>query len=145
MPAEQDFSQQIKDLISDLEFSDENVAERAGELLREGAEIVVAEQQRLISVRSKKLPALIKSGKIKKTKKGTYTIACGYDTEAIKVAFKALIMEHGRPGKRSGGKDKNGKPIGRVEPTPHIFRGLENKSDEASQHVVDGLLEAIKW
>lgn len=144
--SEQDtITKDIQDLINSLDIMDDAVNERAASSIREGAEIVASEQRRLICGRSKKLPELIKVGKSRVSKKGTYTVAVGYDTEAIKEGFEGLIMEFGRPGKRSGGVDKNGKRIGKVTPTPHIFRAVDNKGDEATSYVINAVSEVIKW
>ena len=143
--SEQESENDINRLIADLDMMDDAVAERVATGLREGAEIIVQEQRRLISGRSSKLPELIKAGKIRKARSGSYTIACGYDSQAIAEGFEGLIMEFGRPGKRSGGVDKNGKRIGKVTPTPHIYRGFDIASDKASEHLVDTVSEVIKW
>ena len=58
---------------------------------------------------------------------------------------EGLIMEFGRPGKRSGGVDKKGRRIGQVSPTPHVYRAVDNKGDAATSHVVDSVSEVIKW
>ncbi len=144
--SEQDTVSDIKKLIDAVDLMDEAVSNRAASAMRSAAEIIVREQRNLISSRSSKLPELIKAGKLKVNKNGKFNIPCGYDSDAIKEAFEGLIMEFGRPGKSSSdGTDKNGKKIGKVEPTPHIFRGLDNAADEATQHVFDSLLEVIKW
>lgn len=144
--SEQDtVTKDIQDMINALDVMDDAVNERAASSIREGAEIIVQEQRRLISGRSKKLPELIKAGKARVSKEGKYTVACGYDTEAIKEGFEGLIMEFGRPGKSSGGVDKKGRRIGKVTPTPHIFRAVDNKGDEATSHVVNSVSEVIKW
>lgn len=143
--SEQQSENDINYLISCLNMMDDAVAEKVAEGLREGAEIIVREQRRFISGRSSKLPELLKSGKIVKTKSGIYTIPCGYDSSAIIEGFEGLIMEFGRPGSQSNGVDKNGKPIGKVTPTPHIFRGFDVASDSASEHLINVVSEVIEW
>lgn len=144
--SEQDtVTKDIQEMISSLDVMDDDINERVVSSIREGAEIIVQEQRRLISGRSSKLPELLKAGKTMVSKKGKYTVACGYDTEAIKEGFEGLIMEFGRPGKRSGGVDKNGRRIGKVTPTPHVFRAVDNKGDEATNHVINSVSEVIKW
>lgn len=136
---------EIQEMIKALDVMDEAVNERVTTSFREGAEIILQEQRRLIGGRSKKLPELLKVGKSFVSKKGTYTVAIGYDSEAIKEGFEGLIMEFGRPGKRSGGVDKKGRRIGQVSPTPHVYRAVDNKGDAATSHVVDSVSEVIKW
>lgn len=147
--SEQDVEIDIQHMIHALDVMDEEVNERVTTSFREGAEIIVQEQRRLIRGRSKKLPGLLKVGKAMVSKKGTYTVAIGYDTKAIEEGFEGLIMEFGRPGKRSGGVyqkgKRKGKPIGKVTPTPHVFRAVDNKGDEAAYHVIDSVAEVIKW
>lgn len=147
--SEQDVEIDIQNMINALDVMDEKVNERVTTSFREGAEIIVREQRRLISGRSSKLPELLKVGKFIVDKKGKLSVTCGYDTDAINKGFEGLIMEFGRPGKRSGGVyqkgKRKGKPIGKVTPTPHVFRAVDNKGDEAAYHVIDSVAEVIKW
>lgn len=143
--SEQDVELDIRHMINALDVMDAEVNERVTTSFREGAEIIVQEQRRLISGRSSKLPGLLKVGKSVVSKNGTYSVTIGYDTDAINEGFEGLIMEFGRPGKQSKGVDTLGRQIGKVTPTPHVFRAVDNKGDEAAYHVIDSVAEVIKW
>lgn len=141
---------QFKSAIKALDNCDAVVKEKVAALLREKAKIIRDEQRRLIEKRSPKLARLIEVGKLTaKSSVGSYKIGVGYSTEAIKEAFEGLIMEFGRPGKTSDGVDKNGKPIGRVEATPHIRQGFDNVIKRVSDELRDELFklveETLRW
>lgn len=150
--SEQSFSI-FHDTLKAIDLMDDAVASKAASALRNGANVIEAEQKRLISGRSSKLAGLIEAGKIKIRKKsGEIVIEIGYSTEAIKAGFEGLIMEFGRPGKVRKGVMRyplsNGKThkrkIGRVEPTPHIRKGFDNKADEAAEMVLDELWQEVE-
>lgn len=148
--SEQSFEYQIRAAIKALDNCDKSIQERAVELLREKAKKIRDEQRNLIRSRSPKLANLIEVGNLTaKSSSRSWRISIGYDTNAIKEAFEGLVMEFGRPGKSSDGVDKNGKPIGRVEPTPHIRQGFDNViddvTDELAQELFDLIEESLVW
>lgn len=148
--SEQSFENQIRAAIKALDNCDITLQERAVELLREKAKKIRDEQRNLIRSRSPKLANLIEVGNLTaKSSSRSWRISIGYDTAAIKEAFEGLVMEFGRPGKNSDGVDKNGKPIGRVEPTPHIRQGFDNVIDdvvdEMAQELFDLIEESLVW
>lgn len=148
--SEQSFENQIRAAIKALDNCDITLQERAVELLREKAKKIRDEQRNLIRSRSPKLANLIEVGNLTaKSSSHSWRISIGYDTAAIKEAFEGLVMEFGRPGKSSDGVDKNGKPIGRVEPTPHIRQGFDNViddvTDELAQELFDLIEESLVW
>lgn len=149
--SEQGFS--IQETLKSIDLMNDAVAASAAAALKSGAKLIETEQKRLISAKSGKLAGLIEAGKIKIRKKsGEIVIEIGYSTEAIKAGFEGLIMEFGRPGKARKGVMKyplrNGKTqvrkIGRVEPTPHIRKGFDNKADEAAEMVLDELWQEVE-
>lgn len=140
-----DIGNQLQDMIKALDMMDDEANQVVQSALLEGAEIIAKEQRRLIVGKSPTLAGLIKAGRIYVTKgKGRYTISVGYDTEAIRAHPEAVIMEFGKPGKKSGGVDKLGRKIGKVESINHIRKGFDNKNDEAAEHTIDMLNGVLK-
>jgi len=151
METKLDITQQLQSMMKDMDMLSDGVAEKAVEALTESGKLIAAEQRRLISSRSNKLPGLIKVGKVKVSKKGSAYVTMGYDSDAIKAAPEGVIIEFGRPGEKSKKvmtQTRNGKKvkvkIGKMESTPHIRRGFDNKQEEAAQIAVDKLNEALK-
>lgn len=133
----------LQEFIKSLNKLDENVNSAVRTGLKEGAEIIAAEQKRLISSKSQKLSGLIKTGQIKVSKKGNLTVDVGYDTNAVKQAPEGVILEFGRPSedKKTMKQTRNGEvytvKIGKIEPQSHIRRGFDNKISEAAQATID--------
>lgn len=148
--SEQSIESQIMSAVKALNKCDITVKEKVVALLREKAKVIRDEQRRLIEKRSPNLARLIDVGNLTvKSGVGSYKIGVGYSSEAIKKAFEGLIMEFGRPGKTSDGVDKNGKPIGRVEATPHIRQGFDNVIEKVADELRDELFqlvdEVLRW
>lgn len=148
--SEQIIENQLQSAVKALDNCDLAVKEKVAALLREKAKVIRDEQRRLIEKRTPNLARFIEVGELTvKSSVGSYKISVGYSTEAIKEAFEGLIMEFGRPGKTSDGVDKNGKPIGRVEATPHIRQGFDNVigkvADELRDELFNFVEEKLKW
>ena len=141
-----DLNQQFQNLISSIDLMDENVSAAAQDVVLESGEIIAAEQRRLISRVSSKLPGYIQSGRIEVTKKGQVQVRVGYDSEAIKAVPHSVVLEFGKPGKRSKtGRDTLGRRIGKQDAVPHIRQGADNKLEQAYEHATEKLLEAVEW
>lgn len=148
------FQQQINILVRDLDQMSEAVEAGAVEAANEAAEMIAAEQRRLLSAavfqhKKADLAALIK---VKKSNsKKYYRLNIGYDSETIKAHPEVLVIEYGRPGKsarRMKPTDKLGRKKGDFPPqTPHIKPGFILAKDKAAEHFRDRLLEIArqKW
>lgn len=148
------FQQQINILVRDLDQMSEAVEAGAVEAANESAEMIAAEQRRLLSAavfqrKKADLAALIK---VKKSNsKKYYRLNIGYDSETIKAHPEVLVIEYGRPGKsarRMKPTDKLGRKKGDFPPqTPHIKPGFILAKDKAAEHFRDRLLEIArqKW
>ena len=147
--SEQTVEEQIEAATYALDKCDMIVQECAVAILRDKAEKIANEQRRLIASKSPKLASLIKVGGLSaySDSSRSWKLTIGYDSKAIEEGFEGLIMEFGRPGKRSGGvyqKGKHkGKPIGKVEPIPHIRRGFDNVIGEVVEELADELFDLI--
>lgn len=146
------FQQQINILVRDLDQMSEAVEAGAVEAANEAAEMIAAEQRRLLSAAyfkrrtSTNLPSLIKVKKSSSMK--YYRLNIGYDSETIKAHPEVLVIEYGRPGKsarRMKPTDKLGRKKGDFPPqTPHIKPGFILAKDKAAEHFRDSLLEIAK-
>lgn len=148
------FQQQINLLVRDLDQMSRAVESGAVAAAEESAEMIAAEQKRLLSAASFRnktadLAALItvkRSGS-----KKYYRLNIGYDSAAIKAHPEVLVIEYGRPGKsarRMKSTDKLGRKKGDFPPqTPHIKPGFILAKDKAAEHFRDRLLEIArqKW
>lgn len=148
------FQQQINLLVRDLDQMSRAVESGAIAAAEESAEMIAAEQKRLLSAASFRnktadLAALItvkRSGS-----KKYYRLNIGYDSAAIKAHPEVLVIEYGRPGKsarRMKSTDKLGRKKGDFPPqTPHIKPGFILAKDKAAEHFRDRLLEIArqKW
>lgn len=148
------FQQQINLLVRDLDQMSRAVESGAVAAAEESAEMIAAEQKRLLSAASFRnktadLAALItvkRSGS-----KKYYRLNIGYDSAAIKAHPEVLVIEYGRPGKsarRMKSTDKLGRKKGDFPPqTPHIKPGFILAKDKAAGHFRDRLLEIArqKW
>lgn len=104
------------------------------EILEEVGDELIDEERRMLQGRSNKDGSPTKlSGLLTKqiTKTGNlYKVKAGYDTATIKAHPESVIIEFGRPGKKSrkkGGKDKLGRKIGAVPAYSHIRAALISK------------------
>lgn len=161
------FQQQINLLVRDLDQMSRAVESGAVAAAEESAEMIAAEQKRLLSAASFRnktadLAALItvkRSGS-----KKYYRLNIGYDSAAIKAHPEVLVIEYGRPGKSARrmspvqkdfkmtrGRKKvkvSGRRKGKFPPqTPHIKPGFILAKDKAAGHFRDRLLEIArrKW
>lgn len=148
------FQQQINLLVRDLDQMSRAVESGAVAAAEESAEMIAAEQKRLLSAASFRnktadLAALI-TVKQSRSKK-YYRLNIGYDSAAIKAHPEVLVIEYGRPGKsarRMKSTDKLGRKKGDFPPqTPHIKPGFILAKDKAAEHFRDRLLEIArqKW
>lgn len=148
------FQQQINLLVRDLDQMSRAVESGAVAAAEESAEMIAAEQKRLLSAASFRnktadLAALI-TVKQSRSKK-YYRLNIGYDSAAIKEHPEVLVIEYGRPGKsarRMKSTDKLGRKKGDFPPqTPHIKPGFILAKDKAAGHFRDRLLEIArrKW
>lgn len=145
------FQQQINILVRDLDQMSEAVEAGAVEAANEAAEMIAAEQRRLLSAavfqrKKADLAALIK---VKKSNsKKYYRLNIGYDSETIKAHPEVLVIEYGRPGKsarRMKPTDKLGRKKGDFPPqTPHIKPGFILAKDKAAEYFREKLLEIAK-
>ena len=115
-----------------------------GEFIREtmldAGKILSDEQKRILS---RKYPQLSEFITIKtKKEKGTWTVMCGYQTEAIQQHFEVLIIEFGRPGKK-GAIDKRGHKIGVIQPYPHIRAAMFTKGEALKRYIADRVFEKL--
>ena len=146
------FQQQINLLVRDLDQMSRAVESGAVAAAEESAEMIAAEQKRLLSAASFRnktadLAALI-TVKQSRSKK-YYRLNIGYDSAAIKAHPEVLVIEYGRPGKsarRMKSTDKLGRKKGDFPPqTPHIKPGFILAKDKAAGHFRDRLLEIARW
>ena len=148
------FQQQINLLVRDLDQMSRAVESGAVAAAEESAEMIAAEQKRLLAAASFRnktadLAALI-TVKQSRSKK-YYRLNIGYDSAAIKAHPEVLVIEYGRPGKsarRMKSTDKLGRKKGDFPPqTPHIKPGFILAKDKAAGHFRDSLLEIArrKW
>lgn len=146
------FQQQIDLLVRDLDQMSEAVEAGAVEAANEAAEMIAAEQKRLLSAanfrnKTTDLAALIKVKQWSKSKK-YYRLNIGYDSETIKAHPEVLVIEYGRPGKsarRMKSTDSLGRKKGDFPPqTPHIKPGFILAKDKAAEHFREKLLEIAK-
>lgn len=148
------FQQQINLLVRDLDQMSRAVESGAVAAAEESAEMIAAEQKRLLSAASFRnktadLAALITVKQSRSRK--YYRLNIGYDSAAIKAHPEVLVIEYGRPGKsarRMKSTDKLGRKKGDFPPqTPHIKPGFILAKDKAAEHFRDRLLEIArrKW
>lgn len=161
---------EIQSLIARLDLTERRVQDGMRSVLHESADIVTAEQQRLIAAEVPELAQHIRAGEVYVTKKGVYGIKCGYlASEDEKWITAGAVFEFGRPGTspRHNSPDMeqtrriyHGRrphrrrdmtadeltPMklkvkkGRIQPVPHIRRGFQNKRSE----VVELMLRRLR-
>lgn len=161
------FQQQINILVRDLDQMNEAVEAGAVEAANEAAEMIAAEQRRLLSAANfkKRKNNLANFIKVRQSSsKKYYRLNIGYDSWTIKNFPEVLVIEYGRPGKsarrispvqkdfemtRDGKTYKiKGRRKGDFPPqTPHIKPGFILAKDKATEHFRDRLLEIAqrKW
>lgn len=95
----------IQGFIKELDLMDENVNAAAKSGIHQGAEIIKAEQQRLITPKSKRLAKAISSSRVTSSKKGIAYIRSGYlesafstDSDGFNPGVVGTMYEFGRPG-----------------------------------------------
>lgn len=146
------FQQQIDLLVRDLDQMSDAAEAGAIDAANEAAEMIAAEQKRLLSAanfrnKTTDLAALIKVKQWSKSKK-YYRLNIGYDSETIKAHPEVLVIEYGRPGKsarRMKSTDSLGRKKGDFPPqTPHIKPGFILAKDKAAEHFREKLLEIAK-
>ena len=133
----------LQDFLKSLNKLDENVNSAVVNGLKQGAEVIRAEQKRLISSKSSKLPNFITVGQIKTNKKGNLVIDVGYSADAVRQVPEGVILEFGRPSgnKKTMKQIRKGKSytvkIGKIQAFSHIRRGFDNKINEAVKVTID--------
>lgn len=154
IPDLQDFIKSLDKLNDDV-----NSAVRTG--MKLGAEIIVKEQKRLVSMRSHKLANSITIGMISTSKKtGNITLSTGYQKDAFTGGDESpgvigSVIEFGKPGtgKRANSKMKqhhrgsaNLSEVrkGIVPPHSHILRGYDDKLNEAIQITIQEVEKRLK-
>ena len=157
------FSTELPDfseLIKKLDMFDENVNKAVRSALNEGADMIVAEQKRLISGKSERLAENISKSRIYTTKKGRIGISAGYqpdafeyDADGFNPGVVGMVHEFGRPGQspeRKGDKmiqERHKKQVevskGTIQPTPHIRRGFDNVREKAVKLVIDAVEKEV--
>ena len=121
----------LKDLIQVVNEMDSKLNNKIiPEILEEVGDELIDEERRMLQGRSNKDGSPTKlSGLLTKqiTKTGKlYKVKAGYDTATIKAHPESVIIEFGRPGKKSR-KDKLGRKIGAVQAYSHIRAALISK------------------
>lgn len=149
----------IQELIKSLDMMDENVNKAVREGLHEGADIIMKEQKRLISGKSKRCAAAISKSRVYANRKNQLGVQTGYMSGAFKnqkgerdesaPVFIGMVFEYGRPGKKGEKtiiQTRNGEKVkvknGDVAPVSHIRRGFDSKIDEAVQITADKIEKA---
>lgn len=138
----------------------QNEAMRKG--LSKGADIVLDEQQCLISGKSKRLKNAVRKSKLTVTKKNNISYSTGYfddvfteDADGFNAGVVGTMYEYGRPGKSDSRRQsltmkqtRNGKEVevkkGSVAPVPHIRRGFDNKLEAAANACMDTVSDALE-
>jgi len=136
----------INRLIAKLDSLDRKVKnEIINKAAIEGAEILLAEQRRIIQGKYPQFTNWLQCGVRQNARTGTTIAWAGYNTETIKEHFEVLIVEFGRPSpKRKNGRDKLGRRIGAVQPYSHIRASIFNKKSEIAKHVGSVLFSEVK-
>ena len=149
----------IQGLIKKLNMMDENVHKAVREGLHEGADIIMKEQKRLISGKSKRCAAAISKSRVYANRKNQLGVQTGYMSGAFESqkgerdesapGFIGMVFEYGRPGKKGEKtiiQTRNGEEVkvknGAVAPVSHIRRGFDSKIDEAVQITADKIEKA---
>jgi len=142
---------ELDKLILALDRMSDDVDGNALQAMEESAEIIAAEQKRLLAAAHFRKPtadlaSLIRVHKAKN--KRYYHLRIGYDSEAIHEHPELLVIEFGRPGKsarRSGKTDSLKRKKGDFPPvTPHIRAGLDLSKDKAAANFRDKIMEIVR-
>lgn len=157
----------IQGLIKKLDMMDENVNKAVREGLKDGADIIMKEQKRLIVSKSQRLADSITKSRVYANKKNQLGVQTGYQAGAFKEEKDGktppgrvgMILEFGRPGQKgkteitqTRTKTQDGEKVkvkvkvknGKIEPVPHIRRGFDTKKEEAVNTVAEGLEKAVE-
>lgn len=162
---------EIQSLISRLDLTERRVQDGMRSVLHEAADVVTAEQKRLIAAEVPALEKHIRAGDIYVTKKGVYGVKCGYlPSEGEKWVTVGAVFEFGRPGTSARHNSPDMKQTrriyqgtrphrrreetadgiakteitvkkGRIQPVPHIRRGFQNKRSEVVELMLRRLRE----
>ncbi len=162
--------EQIQALLRDIDKMPAEINEAASSAIDEAAQLIAAEQKRLLSAAhfensTLNLASLIKVQPVKLFETENYLgRGIGYSSEAIREHPELLVIEYGRPGKsarhmspfqkeftmttRSGKtvtikhKRKGEFPYDAV--CPHIYAGLYIGAGKASKHFRDELFKVLE-
>lgn len=134
----------VQALIAAMDNVDAAVVAEMDNAIMDAAEIIKAEQKRLLDQQFPQLSGLIT---IQKTKKGKKTIAkIGYSTETLRQHPELLVIEYGRPGQSArcrGLTDKKGRKKGQFpSQCIHIRAGYQQAKDKAYQQLLNRLSAA---
>ena len=156
--AEISLAHEMKKMLHELDLMDENVSKAVSNSMKKAAEVVAEKQRECIRWKSPKLAGLIRVLPLRVGKRGQINAYCGYDTEAVKNNMESVVLEFGRPGKKSKGKimeqtytRKNGskytvwKRIGKMEAISHIRKGFDMAKNEAASILVEEVKKVTKW
>ena len=151
----------LDSFIKELDLLEDEVREAAIEGMKDGADVIFAEQKRLAE--STGVPFLaehISKGNVYVNKKGGLGISVGYQPEAFKTdengknpGVVGMTFEFGRPGespqrsKETMRQFRNGKHVdvkkGRIAPVPHIRPGFDSQVEKAADKVIDSVTKKL--
>lgn len=133
--SEEQFSMDLPDLqalIKKLNLLDENVNLAVRKSLRSGADIIMKEQKRLISDKSKRLSDAISKSQVYVNKKGELGITTGYQSGAFKTdntgfnpGIVGMTYEFGRPGQSAQRSGEKMEQVRRI--IPNRKKGVRRK------------------
>ncbi len=149
---------EISKLMDDMDAAKKEVEEAMPEAAMEAAEIIRAEQQRLLSKANFKRDRPnhhynnVNGGLIKimqdRTKSKRYRLKIGYDSETLRKYHELLVIEFGRPGKsarHSKKTDKLGRKKGDFPAhVSHIRAGFFLSKDKAADACNEKLMQAAQ-
>lgn len=124
---------QIQAMINNMDVMEQAVANELPQIMKQSAQIIQQEQERLLS---QQFPQLTGLNTIKIERKGKkVTAKVGYDTATLQAHPELLVIEYGRPGqsaRRKKATDKLGRKKG-VFPKQdiHIRAGYQLAKDKA--------------
>lgn len=149
---------EISKLMDDMDAAKKEVEEAMPEAAMEAAEIIRAEQQRLLSKANFKRDKPnhqynnVNGGLIKimqdRTRNRRYKVKIGYDSETLRKYPELRVIEFGRPGKsarHSKKTDKLGRKKGEFPShISHIRAGFFLAKDKAADACNEKLMQAAK-
>ena len=146
----------LKGLMKKLDAMNEKQNSAMIKGINKGADVILAEQKRLISAKSKRLENALKKSRVI-ISKNKVSVASGYQADAFSgensIGVMGMTYEFGRPGK-SRGRDKetmkqtrHGEEVdvkkGLIVPVPHVRRGFDNKVEEAADACIETVEEVL--